>query len=75
MRGLLGRRIRLRHVPKLQFRCDTSFDYSAHMHRLLHDLNIQPESADPEATEAESADPEATEASVSSENGRSGETV
>lgn len=39
IRGELGKRIRLRHVPELLFRFDTSIDYGSRIETLLKELN------------------------------------
>lgn len=39
IRSELGRRIRLRHVPELLFRFDTSIDYGSRIETLLKELN------------------------------------
>lgn len=38
IRTELGKRIRLRHVPELEFRLDRSLEYGAHIDRVLKDL-------------------------------------
>jgi len=35
----LGKRIRLRHIPELEFRLDNSMDYGAHFDNVLRTLN------------------------------------
>jgi len=35
----LGKRIRLRHVPELEFRLDRSLEYGAHIEHVLRTLN------------------------------------
>ncbi|EGL19574.1 MULTISPECIES: 30S ribosome-binding factor RbfA [Paenibacillus] len=39
IRSELGKRIRLRKVPELIFKFDTSIDYGSRIESLLHDLN------------------------------------
>ncbi|MEF8793761.1 30S ribosome-binding factor RbfA [Thiohalorhabdus sp.] len=39
LRGLLGRRVSLRHVPELTFVYDESLEYGDHMNRLLRSLD------------------------------------
>jgi ribosome-binding factor A len=39
IRTELGRRIRLRTVPELIFKFDTSIDYGSRIEKLLHELN------------------------------------
>ncbi|MFD7521543.1 30S ribosome-binding factor RbfA [Paenibacillus chitinolyticus] len=39
IRSELGKRIRLRKVPELIFKFDTSIDYGSRIENLLHDLN------------------------------------
>jgi ribosome-binding factor A len=41
IRSEIGRRIRLRHVPELVFRLDTSIDYSSRITEVLRELNIK----------------------------------
>ena len=40
IRRELGHRLRLRHVPALIFKATDSIEYSAHINRILHDLDI-----------------------------------
>ncbi len=40
VRRELGHRLRLRHVPELIFKATDSIEYSAHISRVLHDLDI-----------------------------------
>jgi len=53
MRGQLGRRMRLRSVPTLEFLRDNSFEYGDRMERLFNELQPgrQPELGDEEAPE------------------------
>jgi len=39
LRGLLGRRVSLRHVPELHFVYDESLEYGDHINRLLRSLD------------------------------------
>ncbi|MCY9692446.1 30S ribosome-binding factor RbfA [Paenibacillus alginolyticus] len=39
IRSELGKRIRLRKIPELQFKFDASIDYGSHIDNLLHKLN------------------------------------
>ncbi|WP_040948717.1 30S ribosome-binding factor RbfA [Gorillibacterium massiliense] len=39
LRSELGKRIRLRVMPELLFKLDTSIDYSMHIEELLHKIN------------------------------------
>lgn len=39
IRSELGRRVRLRHTPELQFKFDHSMDYGEHIEKLLKQLN------------------------------------
>ena len=39
IRSELGKRIRLRHVPELDFRLDRSLEYGAHIEHVLRTLN------------------------------------
>jgi len=38
IRTEVGKRIRLRHVPELEFRLDRSLEYGAHIDKMLKDL-------------------------------------
>ena len=40
IRRELGHRLRLRHVPELIFKATDSIEYSAHINRIMHDLDI-----------------------------------
>jgi ribosome-binding factor A len=53
MRGQLGRRMRLRSVPTLEFLRDDSFEYGERMERLINEIQPkdQPESGDGDAPE------------------------
>ena len=53
MRGQLGRRMRLRSVPTLEFLRDNSYEYGDRMERLFNKLQpgTQPEPGDEEAPE------------------------
>lgn len=37
----IGRQIKLRHVPELLFKMDTSMEYGRHITKLIHDLGIE----------------------------------
>lgn len=39
VRRELGRRIKLRRSPQIQFVADDSIEHSAHINQMLHDLN------------------------------------
>lgn len=41
IRRELGHRLKLRHVPELIFNATDSIEYSAHINRILHDLDIE----------------------------------
>lgn len=49
LRGELGRRIRLRQTPELQFHLDRTLEHSQRINALLNELDIPPE--EPEETE------------------------
>ena len=52
LRGELGRRIRLRQTPELQFHLDHSLEHSQRINALINELEIPPEEAEePEETE------------------------
>lgn len=38
----IGRQVRLRHVPELIFKLDTSMEYGSHIDQVLKELDIQP---------------------------------
>lgn len=40
VRSELGKRIRLRHVPEVEFRLDRSLEYGAHINEVLKTLNF-----------------------------------
>ncbi len=40
IRGQLGRNVQLKYVPALEFRIDTSFDYSDEVGRILNDPKV-----------------------------------
>lgn len=50
MRGELGRRLQLRHVPALSFKATDSIAYSAHISHVLQELHVEEE---PEAAKEE----------------------
>ena len=50
MRRELGRRMRLRTVPSLEFSRDTSYEYGDRMERLLDELKIEPSQPGDEGT-------------------------
>lgn len=37
----IGRQIKLRHVPEVLFKMDTSMEYGRHITKLIHDLGIE----------------------------------
>ncbi|HZK60944.1 MAG: 30S ribosome-binding factor RbfA [Peptostreptococcaceae bacterium] len=37
----IGKQIKLRHVPEVLFKMDTSMEYGRHITRLIHDLGIE----------------------------------
>lgn len=37
----IGRQIKLRHVPEVLFKMDTSMEYGRHITKLIHDLEIE----------------------------------
>jgi ribosome-binding factor A len=41
VRREIGRAVSLRHVPRLQFAADTSFDYSSHIDTLLQQPDVE----------------------------------
>lgn len=42
IRSELGKRIRLRHTPELEFRLDRSMEYGAHIDGVLKNLDLAP---------------------------------
>ncbi|NLX91241.1 MAG: 30S ribosome-binding factor RbfA [Firmicutes bacterium] len=40
IRSELGKRIRLRHIPEVEFRLDRSLEYGAHINKVLKTLNL-----------------------------------
>jgi len=43
IRREIGHQIKLRHVPELIFKLDTSMEYGRHIDKIIHDLGIQPD--------------------------------
>ncbi|MGI6206530.1 MAG: 30S ribosome-binding factor RbfA [Anaerovoracaceae bacterium] len=43
IRKIIGRRIKIRHVPELTFKIDESMEYGRHMSKVLDSLDIKPE--------------------------------
>lgn len=41
IRREIGKQIKLRHVPDLLFKMDTSLEYGRHISKLIHDLGIE----------------------------------
>ena len=41
LRGLISPRLRMKFMPELRFRLDTSLDYAAHVDRLLQDPSVR----------------------------------
>jgi ribosome-binding factor A len=48
VRGQLAREIKLKFMPDVDFRLDTTFDYSDSVQRLLHDPRVARDLGDPE---------------------------
>ncbi|MDB4868519.1 MAG: rbfA [Cohnella sp.] len=42
MRSELGRRVRLRHTPEIEFKFDSSIEYGSHIEALLQQINREP---------------------------------
>jgi ribosome-binding factor A len=42
LRSELGRRVRLRHTPEMEFRFDSSIEYGSHIEALLQQINREP---------------------------------
>lgn len=51
IRREIGKRIRLHFTPELSFQIDKSLDYSAHIQKLLNDINREAETKSAEAKE------------------------
>ncbi|MDX2160438.1 MAG: 30S ribosome-binding factor RbfA [bacterium] len=49
LRREVGKRVRLRKTPDLQFKWDSSLDHGEKMHRLIEDLDIAPASPQPQS--------------------------
>ncbi len=47
IRTEIGKRIRLRHVPEIEFRIDSSIEYGDHIERMLRDLDVKPGADNP----------------------------
>ena len=43
MRGELGKRLHIRHVPELIFKATDSIEYAANIQKILNDLNVKGE--------------------------------
>lgn len=59
IRREIGHQIKLRHVPELIFKLDTSMEYGRHIDKIIHDLGIQPDK--PEESGNEDLDLESDE--------------
>ena len=46
LRSLVGRELRMRHVPELRFRLDTGITHGRRIEEILDDLDISPEDVD-----------------------------
>lgn len=53
IRAEIGRKVKLRHIPELLFKFDTSMEYGRHMDEVLSKLEIPREDDLPEAAEDE----------------------
>ncbi len=49
IRGELGHRLKLRHVPELHFVASDSIEYSANINKILHDLQLRGDEDDDDA--------------------------
>lgn len=49
----IGRQIKLRHVPELAFKLDTSLDYGRHISKLIDELGITEDTGETKEVEAE----------------------
>ena len=45
LRSEIGKRVKVRYVPELIFKLDTSFEYGSKMDKILDSLNIKPDEA------------------------------
>ena len=41
IRKEIGKKVKVRHIPELRFRMDTSLDYAMHMSEVIDSLNIK----------------------------------
>lgn len=53
IQGELGRRIKLRYTPIIDFRYDESFEYGTRIDRILHEIGASDQPAAEEKTEEE----------------------
>jgi len=51
IRGELGRRLRVRRVPELDFRWDATLEHAQRIEQLIREVRAEPESAGPEGGE------------------------
>ena len=51
LRSEIGKRVKVRYVPELIFKLDTSFEYGSKMDKILDSLNIKPDEASAENEE------------------------
>jgi len=49
----IGKQIKLRHVPEVLFKMDTSMEYGRHITKLIHDLDIEGKKDDDEDKDEE----------------------
>ena len=58
IRHEIGRQIKLRHVPDLLFKMDTSLEYGRHISKLIHELGIDKTEDKKDAEDEEEKDDE-----------------
>jgi ribosome-binding factor A len=58
IRHEIGKQIKLRHVPDLLFKMDTSLEYGRHISKLIHELGIDKTEAKADAEDEEEKDDE-----------------
>lgn len=56
IRSEIGRQVKLRHIPELLFKFDTSMEYGLHMEKVIRKLDIKREDENSEDQEDESSE-------------------
>lgn len=52
IRGRIGKRVAIRHVPELTFKLDTSLDYGMHIEKILEGLHEEGQSSEADTVES-----------------------